>query len=545
MCFAVIRRLALGSLLLLTGVAGRAEEAVPSPSLVPWPKAIRLEPGYETLAPGARIVAQNAELAPLAGVLAEEIGLITAHPLTVGNGAAGKGDITLRLAANVPAAEGYRLTVGSDGILVEGRTYGGVAWGTVTLLQALESTNGQWRLPRMTVADEPQLGYRGVLIDVARRYNSIGALKRVVVMCRLYKIRYLQLHLTDDQAWTFPSTAFPKLGSTNKGFRGPIPRVYTLEELKDLVAFADARSVTIIPELETVGHSDQLRIPYPKVFDAFEDKKENAHMGIVDMANPHAYQGLDVLVGEMCEVFKSSPYFHIGADEANMKRALVSSNYPAFTAEHNLSSPYELFCYFVREMDTTVRKHGKRTIIWGDGVKPPGSEQVTIPSNILVMAWRNKANDARNFVSNGFEVVNATWNPLYVVNQTWETFSQPGGTNGQTGKYTPETIYNWNPQVFDRLVLKATPLVVGGQLCAWEQGGEIQTPVLRSRVPALSERTWNPALDQPYGNFSSRLQATDALLERLVSVIPASGPGQRDEPATGSTSGKTTPGLQK
>ncbi len=524
------RRLPRGTTTLGLALLACTAGATVRPSLVPWPRNLTVKDGSVTLKAAARIVATDPSLTPLAEVLAEEIRLAFGARLPVETGPDGAtADVVLRLSDAIDAGEGYRLTVDADGISVAGRTYRGVAWGTVTLLQSLTLTDGELNLPLMEILDEPLHYYRGVMIDVARRYNSIDALKRVVTMCRLHKIRYLHIHLTDDHGWTFPSTAFPKLGSTNRGFRGPAPKVYDLEELRDLVRFADARGVTLIPEMDIPGHTDQLRIPYPKVFDAFESEREDAHMGIVDMANPHAYEGLATLIGELCDVFRSSPYVHIGADEARIGRATVSPNYEAFTTEHGLDSPYELFCHFVREMDQIVRRNHKRTIIWSDGVRPPGSAKVTLPNDILVMAWENGSNRAREFVDHGFDVINATWNPLYVVNQTWDTMVDPGATGGQSGKYTPETIYNWNPLVFDRLTLDPTPKVVGAQLCAWEQGGEIQIPSLRTRSAALSERIWNPDETLSYEDFRGRLASVDALLSRLIAGFPAPPQGEPEQ----------------
>jgi N-acetyl-beta-hexosaminidase len=128
---------------------------------------------------------------------------------------------------------------------------------TVNLDSGSMALSGQGRVlaaaPRLTVMDSPAKPYRGVMIDVARRHNSIEDLRKCVVLCRLYKVRYMHLHLSDDHAWTFPSTAFPKRGSSNRGFEGPAPKVYNLADLKDLVRFPDRRGITLIPEMGFPG----------------------------------------------------------------------------------------------------------------------------------------------------------------------------------------------------------------------------------------------------------------------------------------------------
>ena len=514
----------LAAILFCPSAALAADAPGSSLDLVPWPRKVAVGSGETVL--GSSIVTTDEALKPLVAVLADEIKQITGKNLAVAQKSK-PGDIVLKIDSTL-AKDQYSLKV-TDTATVRGGSYKAAAWGAATLLQALKTDGQKVALPRIQVEDAPQMYYRGLLIDVARRYNSINALKQVVVMCRLYKINYVQLHLTDDHAWTFPSKAFPKLGSTNHGFRGPSPKVYDLQELKDLVKFADDRGVTLVPELEMPGHSDSLRIPYPETFDANDGP---AHMGIVDMTNPKAYEGLDTLIGEMCEVFQSSPFFHLGADEANLGRCKNSPLYADFLTKHGLQDSYDLYCYFVVEMDKLVIKHGRRTVVWGDGVRPPGSKSIKVPPHILAIPWRDNSNAAKNFVDNGFEVVNATWTPLYVVNQTAQTVDT---VEDARGKRRPETIYQWNPFVFDRLVLDPTPKVLGAQMCAWEEGGEIQVPVLRSRVSAMSERVWNTDAGKTYADFARRLSACDVLLNRLLSPLATETGGLPETPANQSS----------
>src|SRR5262249_29423250 len=144
------------------------------------------------------------------------------------------GDIALAL-GDLPA-EAYKLRV-SGRAVVEGGGYNGVALGTATLLQALRPARGGASLPRLAVEDRAHFTYCGTMLDVARKPFSIDTLKQCVEVCRFYKVRYLHLHLSDENAWVFPSTAYLKLGSQNFAFAGgPKPSVYELSELKELVA---------------------------------------------------------------------------------------------------------------------------------------------------------------------------------------------------------------------------------------------------------------------------------------------------------------------
>jgi len=483
--------------------------------LVPWPRKIQAHEGRLRITSGSRIVAADARLKPLAAALAGEIqtcfGLKPGLAGDAGSAAARAGDILLKMDPALKD-EQHGLQV-AETATVLGGTYQAVAAGTVTLLQALNrEQDGSVSLPRMTVSDAPVSPYRGVMIDVARRYNSIGALRQCVVLCRLYKIRYLHLHLTDDHAWTFPSRAFPKLGSSNRGYDGPAPKVYKREDLEALVRFADERGVTIIPEMDVPGHTDALRIPYPEIFDANDGP---AHMAIVDMTNPKAYEGLATIIGEMCQVFKSSPYFHFGADEPRLDRCSVSPHYKGFLEKKRLKNDYDLFCHFIVEMDKIVKKNGRRSIVWGD-FNPPGSASASVPKDVTVICWRNDSAAARDFTANAYNVVNATWNPLYVVNQTREKLAKFDSDPA----FSPQTLYAWNRFRFDKLTLNPTPKVIGAQVCAWEEGGEIQVPALRSRVAPVSERVWNPDAGRTWDDFRRRFASTDALLTKLIAGIP-------------------------
>ena len=248
---------------LLTAAAG-AEPAAPALPLVPWPKELILSGGeMELTAKSAICVPLDPKLEPLARVLQREIRLVTGLSLNIAKDRFSPGDIDLEL-RNPSEATAYTLTV--DGAaMVEAGNDVALSEGTVTLLQALRVRDGKVFLPRMTVKDSPDFPYRALMIDLGRKFHSIDGIKQVVELCRLYKLRYLHLHLSDDQLFMFPSTAFPSLGKGNREFARFDPASttahippYTLAELKDLEDFARARSIAIIPEIDMPGHSSRL-----------------------------------------------------------------------------------------------------------------------------------------------------------------------------------------------------------------------------------------------------------------------------------------------
>jgi hypothetical protein len=320
------------------------------PAVIPWPESLKPAGGDMKLAGGSKIVFTDAALAPLARLLGDEIHLATAVPLTAAREPAAAGDIALAVDPQLKG-EAYAISV-TDKAVVRGGNYRAVAWATATLLQAIgpAAAGGGLRLAKMTVEDKPVAAYRGLLIDVARQWHPVETLRPLIEMCRLYKINYVQLHLNDQQSFTFPSKAFPTLATVEKGKR----RTYTLEEITGLVRYADERGVTLVPEMEGPGHhSGALRSLWGR-----------KGASCMDIGNEKTYEGMEVLVGELCEVFASSPYIHIGADECSLGGLGESDEEKAFMARHGLQGTGGLYNYYIVRMNEIIKKHGKQTICW-------------------------------------------------------------------------------------------------------------------------------------------------------------------------------------
>jgi hexosaminidase len=461
-------------------------------AIVPVPKSVILRSGRVPL--GDRIVPANPELRPLALILSGEIEQLTGRRLSVDNKTARAGDIVLRLA---PALKGEAYTIEvKRAATVRGGNYAAVAQGTVSLLQALDLAGTPPEWPRMTVKDEPVASYRGLMIDAARQWHSAGALKQLIEMCRWYKIHQFQIHFTDGQSFTFPSTAFPKLATPD--------RHYTVEELRDLEAFARDRGVEIVPELETPGHASAIAKQMPEIF--ADDPPSDS---VICPSREEAYRGLDTLIGEMTDIFRTTPYFHIGADEVGMEPWKKCKYCQAYMAEHHLEDVNELYRHFIVRMNEIVKKHGKKTLVW-EGFHKEGKTE--IPRDVTVMVFESLYNIAPDVVAQGYAVINTSWKPLYVVNNR---------------KWPPEYIYGWNMDRWENwwdqskafkhpITVAPTPLVLGAEMCAWEQAEKTEVPSLRQRLPAMSERLWNPDAGRSFQDFSVRLLATDASLTKLL-----------------------------
>jgi hexosaminidase len=476
----------------------------PDLHLIPWPKALQRGTGHMPITAAGRIVAGDDQLRPLAEVLADEMTRLTGLRLAVTSGPGRAGDIVLKIRKTIKAGEPIlalrnrepvRTTDGAHVITIDeqatvaGFDYRATAEGTSTLLQLLGRTEGGFRLPRVTIKDWPHADYCGVMLDVARQDHPIDAVKKVVQICRLYKARYLHLHLTDDQGWTFPSARFPRLGSRNLGAHGGVaPRVYTLAELKELVAYADARGVTVVPELEVPGHAGAALRSLPEVFDAINPRSgQPVGLGCMNMANEEIYPALDTIIGEMCDVFRSSPYFHIGSDEVTSGRLSLHPGYKAFLARHGLKDEHQLADHFIAAVCAMVTKHGKKAIKW-EGLANTASRDV------IIMAWEGNSTVATEMLARGYTTITCPWN----LGVPWE---------------------EWNMYVCNASRLKKGDSVLGATLVAWEQPPLTHVTNLR-QLPGRQERTWGPDNPVTAEGFAARFQPLDAVAGKLIDMPP-------------------------
>lgn len=498
--------------LLLTPIAATAAMAADPPqdsrlNFIPWPGKVEIQQGKLALVP-ARIVATAPALVPLAKVLAEEIAATTGLKLPAAAGPAKAGDLVLTIDSGLKN-EAYRVGVGAQAT-VAGGNYGAVAMGTVSLLQAISGQGAAAFIPRMALTDSPDKSYRGLMVDVARQYHSIDSLKQMVQLCRLYKIRYLQLHLTDDQSFMFPSKAFPKVLTQNQHGGAP----YTLEELTGLVAYADARHVAIVPEFDIPGHSASLNRSDPD-FWMIRGTKPYEHHASINFAREEVIQACATIIGEMCQVFKSSPFFHIGGDEADYVFADQNEHFQKAFKKLRLGDKgqHEMYRRFLVLMDEAVKKNGKRTLVWEGFGREPNSK-FPIPKDVTVMVYENRFYQPNDLVADDYTIINASWTPLYVLRNLTE--------------YT-QKIFEWNIYRFGAFTkdyaktawreLDPSPKMSGTQVCSWEQPQAMELGNLRWPLAAMSERVWNPKAGKTWPDFQKRLAVTDAILEKLVHTV--------------------------
>jgi len=467
-------------------------------------------------------------LRPMADVLASELELVTGVKPTTAKFTRTqeipKGSIVLRFSeleapfAQDEAAEEqpYTLRASDKGIVITSPYSKGVSYGTASLIQALQETPAGFMLPKMHIDDAPAAEYRALMLDVARQPHSIAVIKDTIRLARLYKLRYLQLHLTDDQLFTYPFEPITSKLTNN--------HVYSREALLDLVSYADARGVTIIPELDLPGHSSRL------MQSGYLDPGKNH----ADVADPANFKKVTTLVDDMLTVFKSSPYFHIGGDESGAGGKLVP---------------------FLQHINTHLRSkpegEKRRMLVW-EGFH--GSPTRELPAKgedrIIVMAWESSYNAPWNLLKSGYQIINASWKPTYVCGGGAST--HPGNTSGR--RFQLKDIYRWKPTIFmhwepgrpvyedrgpkdpkkddgewDASVMKRDKQILGGQMLYWEQAEKVVINSLYQRVATISQRLWNPDKSLSYADFSNNLNpVSDRVLTIVqpIQILPATDPTQ-------------------
>lgn len=480
-----------------------------TPAILPVPKQASLSGGNTCFTDSILIYTGNDSLEKLVDVLKEELRSMTGVRV-VQTRQKEKADWIIDIEPSLPE-EAYTIDA-DEQIKITGAGYSAAAMASVTVLQAMQANEGSVCVPKMSVSDHPDHHYRGLLIDLARRKHDLASLKRMVLLCRWYKINYLQLHLTDDQSFTFPSVVFPQLVTEASHF--------TESELSELVEYAYARGVELVPEFDVPGHSGQAMQKLPSLF-GFTNKALNR--STINMADERVYAALDTLIGEIARIFHRSRYIHIGGDETDFSGMAEDQQVAAYLQHHGLKNIEALYWYFINRMNEAVKKRGKKTIVW-EGFSKEGN--TVINKDITVMAWETIYQLPQDLLDAGFTIINVSWKPLYVVNEK---------------KWDPLDIYHWNIYHWGNWVPKMpsfTPMqlpphshVMGASMASWDQPAYTEVSSLRNRIPAMVEKIWNPGSAMDDAVFLSLLAKTDSAFGRYLS------------PVTRRTDGLSHPGI--
>lgn len=492
--------------------------AEPALALLPMPQSVVRSTGSFTVANGATIAATDAGATAAARLLADHVRTTRGLALTPGTA----GAIRLVRDASVTGDEAYRLTVTPQGITVAASGNRGLVHGAMTLAQLLSpdaAFGNPVAVPALTITDAPRFGWRGLMIDPARHFLPLPALREIVDQMASVKLNTLHLHLTDDQGWRVEIKKYPKLTSIG-GWRlppwtgGPQPtekdRVggfYTQAELKELVAYAGVRGITIVPEIDLPGHANALVAAYPELGILGDRPLVSNNWGIMPYLFNPGPKGIafvkDVL-DELMTIFPGT-YIHLGGDEAVKDQWERSPEVQAQMKALGIKTENALQSWMIEQFGTYLQSKGRRLIGW-DEILEGG-----LPASASVMSWRGEQGgiDAANM---GHDVVMSPGNPLYLNGLQSRRSDEPPGRLDIT---TLQQVYAYDPLPKGIAADKAHH-VLGAQGNLWSEyivtPGQLQHLIF-PRAGALAEITWSPKVqrDRPadLAAFLPRLQRQD------------------------------------
>ena len=410
------------------------------------------------------------------------------------------------------SSDGYRLEIDEGGAKVYASESEGVYYSLATLLQLMKMDGENIILPMVKIKDAPDCGYRSFMVDLARQWYDFEYVLRYVDLCYLYKLKYLHLHFIDTQSYTLPSAVYPKVSTEG--------RHYTREQIDYLNHYAMTRGVELIPEIEVPGHAAAMVNAYPEIFantlipvesgdadpTAFRTDFKN---NIICVGKPGVMDALKKLFVEIIEMFPHSRYLHIGGDEAEINDWDKCVDCRRYMAKHGIGGVHALYTHFTKLATDMVLELGKTPIVW-EGFPREGAEEIS--RDIVVIAWESYYHLAPELLEEGFNIINASWQPMYVT---------PGL------RWTPENIMAWNiynwqhwwPKSAARLNpihVQPTKQVLGGMLCAWENTFPKEIKYVRENLAALSARTWNIRRYEDDEQFREKLNAILPLVDKLV-----------------------------
>lgn len=387
--------------------------------------------------------------------------------------------------------ESYLLKVTSRRIMLEAETDLGILHGLETLLQLLSADEEGWYFPACTIDDAPRFPWRGLLIDVCRHWQPVEVIKRNLDGMAAMKMNVFHWHLSEDQGFRIESKKFPLLHQ-----RGSNGDYYTQEQVREIIAYADARGIRVVPEFDLPGHATSWFVGHPELASApgpYEiEKKFGVFDPTMDPTREEVYQFLEQFFGEMCLLFPDA-YFHIGGDENNGKQWDANERIQGFMRDHNLADNHALQSYFNQRLLDILTENGKRMMGWDEILQPD------IPKNILIQSWRGTEALVKA-ATEGYDVILS--NGYYI--DLCESAEKHYVNDPLPMGVLPDK--------------KARKHVLGGEATMWAELVSPETIDSRiwPRTCAIAERLWSPAVEKyDVADMYRRLPGQSLALEEL------------------------------
>jgi hexosaminidase len=435
-----------------------------------------------------------------------------------------KAAIVLRYDASmITKEEMYELTIQQQQVVIKARSIRGVMNGMQTLFQLLPlQKTEKVSLPAGRITDYPRFAYRGMHLDVVRHMFPLDYIKKYIDYLTFHKFNTFHWHLTDDQGWRIEILSYPKLNSVGSWrdstlighFKDTPARYehkryggyYTRAEVKEIIAYATVRGITIIPEIDIPGHSRATITAYPE----FSTEPTNkwgvaATWGMYNRVNnvlapnPATFTFLRTVFHEIADLFPS-PYIHVGGDECSKMWWKQSATTQQFIKDNKLKDEVALQTYFIEQVSKYLKEKKKKVIGWHEIMEGK------LDTSTIVMNWANDAK-AIEAASKGFNVIMTPGKPYYFDHFQSKDPKDSLAIHG----YNPlQAVYNYDLVPASIKQKGLAHKILGGQANVWTEYMEWSTKVdymVFPRMTAVSESLWSQPAQKNYTDFVRRLKA--------------------------------------
>ena len=495
--------------------------------VIPMPRSVEYHSGNFTISPETKFYTNLS--AESRQALTDYLEGTSLGSVPFAESATGNNGIELNLCDSsiVTGNEAYRIEIDKKGIRLSASTETGIFYGLQTLLQLLNNSDNK-TLPALTINDSPRFPYRGLHLDVSRHFFDKEFVKKQLDAMAYFKMNRLHWHLTDGAGWRIEIKKYPRLTSfaawrpfdkLNDWWVGgrtfceqDDPRAvggyYTQDDIREVVAYAAERHITIIPEIEMPGHTEEVLATYPEL-SCSGKPYVNADFCI---GTEKTFEFLENVLLEVIDLFPSE-YIHIGGDEASKSSWKTCPRCQKRMADEHLNSVDELQSYMIHRIEKFLNDHGRKIIGWDEIIEGGLSPTAT------VMSWRGEEGGIKA-VKAGNQAIMTPGKYCYL-----DAFQDAPNTQPMAigGYLTLEKVYSFEP-VPDSLSTKEAELILGVQGNVWTE--HIPTPehyeyMIYPRILALAEIGWSPSEVKKWDNFHTRaLQAVNILREQGYNPFP-------------------------
>ncbi len=512
--------------LLLPAATLHASDTTGVPALMPLPASVTAQEGRFVPKGTLRIAFTGAtpDRAALLKLAGDTLRQAWHRPVVV-VGAHAHADVRITLAQDGTNPEGYALDVARDGIALRASGDAGLFYGLQTLRQlAPPDSDPKLGIAAVRINDQPRFGYRGVMLDSARHMQSVASIHQLIDLMARYKFNTLHWHITDDQGWRLEIKRYPELTSIGgwrketvgynreqKTFVGdgtPYGGFYTQAQAREIVAYAKARHIQVIPEIDMPGHMVAAITAYPQLACTPGPFEVRTTWGVADDILCPSEQTFDFLKNVLSEVMAIFPAreIHLGGDEAPTTRWKQSALVQDIIHREGLKDEHAVQGWFLRRVENFVESHGRRIIGWDEILDGDPSRSA------IVMSWRGESGGIRA-AQRGQDVIMSPTGYSY-----FDYCQARGGDEPYCpGSLPLKQVYRFEPVPRELTPAEATH-ILGGQANLWTEHISNDASVqymLWPRLLAMSEAVWSPRDARDWTDFNRRLGPQLAQLDRL------------------------------